>query len=69
MLNELNLQSDIHQRRKSRLVEPKNRPEQPKKQAENEDIRKRLNALANDYSFSHVYFTEMYEGSIIYLER
>jgi len=39
-------------------------PEQPKIQTENEDIRKRLNALANDYSFNHIYFTEMYEGAL-----
>lgn len=38
--------------------------EQPKKQSENEDVRKRLNALANDYSFNHIYFTEMYEGAL-----
>lgn len=39
-------------------------PKQPKIQTENEDIRKRLNALANDYSFNHIYFTEMYEGAL-----
>ena len=42
----------------------KSEPEQPKKQAENEDIRKRLNVLAKDYSFNHIYFTEMYEGAL-----
>ena len=46
-----------------KIVEPKNRPEQPEKLAENEDIRKRLNNLAEGYSFSHVYFIEMYEGA------
>ena len=47
-----------------KLIEPKNKPVQPKIQTENEDIRKRLNALANDYSFNHIYFTEMYEGAL-----
>lgn len=46
-----------------KLVEPKKKPEQSKKQAENEDVRRRLNALAKDYSFNHIYFTEMYEGA------
>jgi len=47
-----------------KLIESKNKPVQPKKQSENEDIRKRLNALANDYSFTHIYFTEMYEVAL-----
>ena len=46
-----------------KLIEPKNNPVQPKIQSKNEDIRKRLNALAHDYSFNHIYFTEMYEGA------
>ncbi|WP_255550508.1 replication initiation protein [Sporosarcina sp. E16_3] len=47
-----------------KILEKLNKPEQPKKQSENEDIRKRLNALASDYSFNHIYFTEMYEGAL-----
>ena len=46
------------------LLEVKNKPGQLKKQIKNEDIRKRLNNLAEDYSFNHLYFTEMYEGAL-----
>lgn len=46
-----------------KLVEPKRKSEQPKKQSKNENIRKRLNILAESYSFDQIYFTEMYEGA------
>lgn len=46
------------------IPEEKIKPERREKQVENEDIRIRLNALANDYSFTHIYFTEMYEVAL-----
>lgn len=36
---------------------------EPKKQAENEDVRERLNALADNYNFDQNYFSEMFQGA------
>ncbi len=47
-----------------KLVEPKKKPEQSKKQAKNKDIHERLNTLADTYSFDQIYFAEMYEGAL-----
>lgn len=47
-----------------KLVEPKKKPGQSKKQAKNKDIHERLNTLADNYSFDQIYFAEMYEGAL-----
>jgi len=47
-----------------KLVEPKKKPEQSKKQAKNKDIHERLNTLADNYNFDQIYFAEMYEGAL-----
>lgn len=40
------------------------------KQAENEDVRKRLNELANGYKFDRNYFSEMFQGaSFIFIQE
>lgn len=45
-------------------------PEKPAERAENEDIRERLNALADGYRFNISYFAQMYQGaSLIWAER
>lgn len=48
-----------------KLIEPKNKPGQPKKQFENEDVRTRLNTLADKelYQFTQNYFSQMYQAA------
>ena len=49
-----------------KLPDPKKNPKQPKKAPENEDVRTRLNELAdkNLYQFTQNYFTQMYQGAL-----
>lgn len=49
--------------REIKLPEPKKKLEQSKKQVENDDIRKRLNDLADNYSFDPTYFAQLYQGA------
>jgi len=47
-----------------------NSPVKPKKTSVNEDVRERLNSLAEGYQFDHTYFSQMYEGaSLIWNEE
>ena len=49
-----------------KLTEPKKKPEQPQKSTENEDVRIRLNGLADKklYQFTQNYFSQMYQGAL-----
>jgi len=40
-------------------------PQNPEKLIENEDIRKRLNALTKGYKFAHTYFAQLYQGALL----
>ena len=51
--------------REIKLPEPRKKPEQPKKQIENEDVRERLNALAKEFNFDQTYFAQLYQGASI----
>jgi len=42
---------------------PEKKPEQPKKEFENEDVRVRLNVLAEGYVFDEIYFAQLYQGA------
>ena len=46
-----------------KLTEPEKKPEQQKKEFENEDVRTRLNDLAAGYVFDQIYFAQMYQGA------
>ncbi|WP_186673889.1 replication initiation protein, partial [Sporosarcina sp. BP05] len=48
------------------LPEPKSKLEQPKKAPENEDVRTRLNGLADKklYQFTQNYFSQLYQGAL-----
>lgn len=49
-----------------KLPEPKKQLEQPKKAPENEDVRTRLNGLADKklYQFTQNYFSQLYQGAL-----
>lgn len=49
-----------------KLPEPKIKPKQPKKAPENEDVRTRLNGLADKklYQFTQNYFSQLYQGAL-----
>lgn len=44
-----------------RLPQSKQEPEQPK----NEEVRERLNSLANGYQFDNMYFSQLYQGALV----
>lgn len=44
-----------------RLPQSKQEPEQP----ENEEVRERLNSLANGYQFDNMYFSQLYQGALV----
>ena len=48
------------------ILKESNEPEQPKKSPENEDVRTRLNKLADKklYQFTQNYFTQLYQGAL-----
>jgi len=46
-----------------KLPEQKQKPKQPEKVFENEDVRTRLNALAEGYIIDQFYFAQMYQGA------
>ncbi|WP_398293483.1 hypothetical protein [Sporosarcina aquimarina] len=50
-----------------KLPEPKKKLEQPKKAPENEEVRIRLNSLADKelYQFDPNYFSQMYQGAVV----
>jgi len=50
-----------------KLPDPKKKPEQPKKAPENEDVRIRLNGLADKklYQFTQNYFSQLYQGALL----
>ncbi len=50
-----------------KLPEPKKQLEQPKKAPENEDVRTRLNGLADKklYQFTQNYFSQLYQGALL----
>ena len=64
-MNKLNLQSNSP-RKGNQAARTQKKPEQPKKAPENEDVRTRLNGLAdkNLYQFTQNYFSQMYQGAL-----